>query len=98
MKRILTICGAILLNAGIAFAQDKPVEAPHDMQHMHHGGFMQEGMHHAVAKGVTPDAKVDAAAHTATLRVGPVNLPAHNPRTDMPQPPDLGWEVSMDNW
>src|SRR5260370_12642273 len=98
MKRILTICGAILLNAGIAFAQDKPVEAPHDMQHMHHGGFMQEGMHHAVAKGVTLDARVDAAAHTVTLRVGPMNLPAHTSHMKMPQPPDLVWEVPMEGW
>src|SRR6266446_737429 len=98
MKRILTICGAILLNAGIAFAQDKPVEAPHDMQHMHHGGFMQEGMHHAIAKGVTLDAKVDAVAHTVTLRVGPMNLPAHTSHMKMPQPPDLVWEVPMEGW
>src|SRR6266849_6241841 len=98
MKRILTICGAILLNAGIAFAQDKPVEAPHDMQHMHHGGFMQGGMHHAAAKGVVLDAKVDAAAHTVTLRVGPMNLPANTSHMKMPQPPDLVWEVPMEGW
>src|SRR6266436_6343561 len=85
MKRILTICGAILLNAGIAFAQDKPVEAPRDMQHMHHGGFMQGGMHHA-------------AANTVTLRVGPINLPAHTSHMKMPQPPDLVWEVPMEGW
>src|SRR5437867_3180270 len=48
-----------LLAAGAA-AQEKPAEPPPtehamDMQHMHHehqGGFMQGGMHHAVAKGV----------------------------------------------
>ena len=59
--------------------QEQPAASPHDMTHTHHnhGGFMQEGMHHAVAKGVTLDAKVDAAAHTVTLRVGPMNLPAH---------------------
>ena len=68
--------------------QEKPAAAPQDMEHMHHGGsadssgtqktrFMQGGMHHAVAKGVKLDAKVDAAAHTVTLRVGPMNLPAH---------------------
>src|SRR5216683_2398926 len=98
MKRILTICGAILLNAGVALAEDKPVEAPHDMRHMRHGGFMQGGMHHAVAKGVTLDAKVDAAAHTVTLRVGPMNLPAHTSHMKMPQPPDLVWEVPMNGW
>jgi len=99
MKKTIAICGAILLSAaGAAFAQDKPAEAPHDMQHMHHGSFMQGGMHHAVAKGVTLDAKVDAAAHTVTLRVGPMNLPAHTSHIKMPQPPDLVWEVPMDSW
>ena len=68
------------------------------MEHMHHGGFMQGGMHHAVAKGVTLDAKVDAAAHTVTLRVGPMNLPAHTSHMKMPQPPDLIWEVPMAAW
>jgi hypothetical protein len=113
MKKTIVICGAILLNAaGAAFApfeaplaargkqgkQDKPVEAPHDMGHMHHGSFMQGGMHHAVAKGVTLDAKVDAAAHIVTLRVGPMNLPAHTSHMKMPQPPDLIWEVAMEGW
>src|SRR5438876_369111 len=67
------------------------------MQHEHHG-FMQEGMHHAVAKGVRLDAQVDAAAHTVTLRVGPMNLPAHTDHMKMPQPPDLVWEVPMEGW
>jgi len=102
MKKTKVICATILLNVGVAFAQDKPAEAPHDMAHMQHGtghgGFMQGGMHHAVAKGVTLDAKVDAAAHTVTLRVGPMNLPAHTSHTKMPQPPDLVWEVPVDGW
>src|SRR6266853_6049791 len=88
--------------------QEKPAP-PHDTGHMHHGGsadssgaqktrFMQGGMHHAVAKGVKLDAKVDAAAHTVTLRVGPMNLPAHTSHMKMPQPPDLVWEVPMEGW
>ena len=59
---------------------------------------MQEGMHHAVAKGVTLDAKVDAAAHTVTLRVGPMNLPPHTGHMQMPQPADQVWQVSFDGW
>jgi hypothetical protein len=100
MKKTMVICVTILLNAGVAFAQDKPAEAPHDMAHMQHEhrGFMQEGMHHAVAKGVTLDAKVNTAAHTVTLRVGPMNLPAHTSHMKMPQPPDLVWEVPMEGW
>jgi len=67
------------------------------MQH-HHGGFMQGGMHHAVAKGVRVDVKVDEALHIFALRVGPMNLPAHTSHMKMPQPPDLVWEVPIDGW
>jgi hypothetical protein len=98
MIKTIVICGMILLNARVAFSQDKPAAAPHEMEHMHHGGFMQGSMHHAVAKGVMLDAKVDAAAHTVTLRVGPMNLPAHTSHMKMPQPPDLVWEVPIEGW
>jgi hypothetical protein len=84
------VAGIALTSFG--FAQDKPPE------HQHHGAFMQGGMHHAVAKGVTLDAKVDSAAHTATLRVGPMNLPANTSHTKMPQPPDLIWAVPIEGW
>src|SRR6266849_5220900 len=57
MKRTFTICGAILLAAITAAApfeaslaargkqgeQEKPAAPTHDMEHMHHGGFMQGG-------------------------------------------------------
>jgi hypothetical protein len=83
-------------------AQDKPAEAPHDMGHMqqgsHDGGFMQGGMHHAVAKGVTLDAKMDAATRTITLREGPITLPAHTSHMKMPQPPDVYWTIPLDGW
>ena len=86
-----------LLAAGIgfaisAFAQEKP------MEHAHHGGFMQGGMHHAVAKGVKLEAKVDAAAQTITLRVGPMTLPANTNHMKMPQPPDLIWNMPIEGW
>jgi hypothetical protein len=72
------------------------------MEHMQHGshegGFMQGGMHHAVAKGVTLDAKMDAATHTITLREGPITLPAHTSHMNMPQPPDVYWTISLDGW
>src|SRR5260370_30831822 len=72
--------------------QEKAAAPTHDMEHMHHGGFMQRGMHHAGAKGVKLDAQVDAAAHTVTLPVGPVNLPAPNSHMKMPQPPARVWD------
>jgi hypothetical protein len=80
-----------------ANAQDHP-ELQHMHQHANHGGFMQEGMHHAIAKGVTLNAKVDAAAHAITLHEGPMNLPAHTSHGKMPQPPDLVWTVPLDGW
>jgi hypothetical protein len=89
MKGILSVCVAVLL-APFAMAQET--------EHAHHDGFMQEGMHHAVAKGVTLDVKVDFAAHTVTLRVGPMNLPANTSHMEMPQPPDLVWQVPFDGW
>jgi hypothetical protein len=90
------------LAAGVAWAQEKPPQpqpvAQTKMQHQRHPGFMQEGMHHAIAKGVTLDAKVDAATHTVTLRVGPMNLPAHTSHVKMPQPPDQVWQIPFDGW
>jgi hypothetical protein len=70
------------------------------MQHMQHehGGFMQGGMHHAVAAGVKLDAKVDTAAGIVALRVGPMTLPANTSHMKMPQPPDLTWIVPFDGW
>ena len=89
---------ASLLTITVGWAQEKPAEPPMAMEHHHHGGFMQEGMHHVLAKGVTLDAKADAAAHTVTVRVGPMNLPAHTGHMKMPQPPDQVWQVPFDGW
>jgi len=95
-KLLFLFTGMSSLAAGIANAQEKPAP-PMDMEH-HHGGFMQGGMHHSVAKGVTLDVKMDSAAHTATLRVGPMNLPGNTSHLKMPQPPDLVWQIPFDGW
>jgi hypothetical protein len=91
-----------LLAAATVLAQEKPADAPHDMEHMQHGsehgGFMQGGMHHAMAKGVTLQTKLDDVAHTITLREGPINLPANTSHMKMPQPPDLHWTIPMNAW
>jgi hypothetical protein len=81
-----------------AFAQEKPSEPPHDMEHLQHRGFMQGGMHHAIAKGVTLHSTLDVATQTITVRVGPMNLPAHTSHMKMPQPPDLLWEIPANGW
>ena len=83
---------AAIALASFSFAQEKPAE------HAHHGAFMQGGMHHAAAKGVTLDSKVDSNAHSVTLRVGPMNLPANTDHMKMPQPPDLIWAAPFEGW
>lgn len=73
-----------------------------DMEHMQHGhehgGFMGEGMNHKVAKGVSLHQRIDAAAHTVTLRVGPMTLPANTSHMEMPQPPASYWTVPFTGW
>src|SRR6266478_4649143 len=95
-----------LLSAGLAISplaaraaqQPQPAPPPHDMDHMqhNHGGFMQEGMHHAVAKGIKLEQQVDLATHTITLREGPLTLPANTSHMKMPQPPDVFWTIPFD--
>ena len=86
--RIMAICAALLTCAGVLLARP---------QH-EHGGFMQGGMHHVMAKGVKLEQEVDDATHTVTLRVGPMNLPANTDHMKMPQPPDLLWAIPFDGW
>jgi hypothetical protein len=78
--------------------QEPPAAPAHDMDHMHHnhGGFMQQGMHHAVAKGIKLEQQVDGATHTITLREGPLTLPANTDHMKMPQPPDVFWTIPLD--
>jgi hypothetical protein len=98
MKAIIATCAAIVLASSMSAAQDNPADLPQEMEHMQHGGFMQGSMHHAIAKGVMLDSKVEATAHTVTLRVGPMTLPANTSHMKMPQPPDLVWRVPFDGW
>src|SRR6202171_1083176 len=81
-------------------AQQKPAAPPHDMAHKqhNHGGFMQEGMHHAVAKGIKTQQQVAPPSHPITVREGPMTLPASTGHMKMPQPPDLFWTIPIDGW
>lgn len=94
--RTLNLFLASLFFTSPLFAQDKPADAPPDMDHMQHGGFMQGGMHHAMAKGVKLEQKIDG--HTIIVRIGPMNLPAHTTHMKMPQPADLEWQIPIDGW
>jgi hypothetical protein len=85
-------------SAGRATQQQTPAPESHEMNHMqhNHGGFMQEGMHHAVAKGIKLEQQVDSATHTITVREGPLTLPANTNHMKMPQPPDVYWTIPLD--
>src|SRR5437899_5196184 len=98
--KAVAICGTLLLAASAVLAQEKQAEAAAKQMPMHHEhhGFMQEGMHHAVAKGVKLDPNFDLATQPITLSVGPMNLPAHRSPMKMPQPPDLIWTMPLDGW
>jgi hypothetical protein len=96
---LFTFAVLLFAAAGVTRAQQPPSPAAHDMGHMQHdGGFMHEGMHHAVAKGVKLEQQLDADSHTITLRVGPMTLPANTSHMAMPQPPDVFWSIPMDGW
>ena len=90
---------ALLFPVASVAAQESP--AGHDMSHMQSGedhGFMDRGMDHMVAKGVTLHADLDAANHVVTLREGPLTLPAHTSHMMMPQPADQIWVIPFDGW
>ena len=91
----------LFLFASANFAQ-QPAARDHDMSHMQDAhssdGFMQGGMHHAVAKGVKLESKSDENSHLITLRIGPMTLPANTSHMKMPQPADLVWTIPISGW
>ncbi len=94
--RTISLFLASLLITGSLLAQDMRADPPHDMDHMQHDGFMQGGMHHAIAKGVKLEQKIEG--NTIVVRIGPMNLPANTSHMKMPQPPDLPWQIPVDGW
>jgi hypothetical protein len=95
MQETISFLASLLFSVA-TLAQDKPADTPHDMDRMEHGGFMQGGMHHAVAKSVKIEQKIDG--HTIIVRIGPMSLPANTNHMKMPQPPDLEWQIPIDGW
>jgi hypothetical protein len=97
--RSLVVIAIFVALPNFTFAQQPPAER----SHMHraseeNGGFMQGGMHHLAAKGVLLDQKLDAATHTITVQIGPMNLPANTSHLKMPQPADLVWTIPVTGW
>jgi len=94
---LLTVSVASLpLAARAAQQHQNPAPPPSDHTQHNHGGFMQDGMHHAAAKGIKLEQQVDTANHTVTLREGPITLPANTSHMMMPQPPDVFWSIPLD--
>ncbi len=69
--------------------------AQHDMQHMGHEG-MNMPMRHA--QGVKLDVQDDSASKTLTVRVGPLDLPAHASHHTVAQAPDQVLTIPFDGW
>src|SRR5258708_28707786 len=94
------LCSAASVPRAVSAAPQQPGQPPpsHDRDNMQHnpGGFMQEGMPPAVAKGIKLEQQVDAATHTITVREGPIPLPANTNHMKMPQPPDVFWTIPLD--
>jgi hypothetical protein len=96
MKISIFLCAsAFAACVSFASAQQKQSQVRRATEN---GGFMQGGMHHQIATGVTLDQKLDAGAHTITLRIGPMNLPANTSHMKMPQPADLIWTIPLTGW
>jgi hypothetical protein len=73
-----------ILAAAWAFAQQ---------EHMQHTGMVM-----AKATGVKVELHEDAAAKTLTVRVGPLNLPAHTSHHMAAQAPDQYFAIPFDGW
>jgi hypothetical protein len=55
-------------------------------------------MRHQQAAGVKLEVRDDAAAQTLTVRLGPLNLPAHSHHTTVAQAPDQFLTIPFDGW
>ncbi len=83
-KPVLVLC--LFLAANSSYAQ-------HDMQNM-----PEMNMPMRKALGVKLDVKDDAARHTLTVRVGPLDLPAHATHHTVAQAPDQYLTIPFDGW
>jgi len=94
---------AQLLFSVLLLAAFPPFGSAQQQSHMRrateqNGGFMQGGMHHQIAANVVLGQTINPAAHTITLRVGPMTLPANTSHRNMPQPRDLTWAIPVTGW
>lgn len=91
MKRLLV--STIFLMATLFLTQG--MRAQNSWQEtMHH----PSRMHHLVASAAKLDVADDSAAQVMTVRVGPVNLPAHTDHMSLAQPRELYVTIPFDGW
>lgn len=89
MKRFWIIASLILTGCyatRVALAQ-------HDIEHLRH-----EGMKMQQAQGVKLEVRDDTARHLLTVRLGPLDLPAHTSHHAAAQAPDQFLTIPFDGW
>ena len=64
----------------------------------HHGMMHAMDMVHPVSKTARLNVSNDAGAQQMTVRVGPLNLPAHATHMTVAQPPDFFLTIPFDGW
>jgi hypothetical protein len=61
-------------------------------------GSMHHPMHHHLATAAKLEIRDDPAARVMTIRLGPLNLPAHTDHMAAAQPPDFFLTIPFDGW
>ena len=79
----------VLVTLVALWAWARPVPA----QHEHH-----KMIQHQTATGLKLDVSDDSAAQIMTMRLGPLNLPAHSDHHAVPQPHDYFLTIPFDGW
>ncbi len=64
----------------------------------HHGMMHAMEMQHLVSKTARLSISNNSASQQMTVRVGPLNLPAHSEHTAVAQPPDFFLAIPFDGW
>jgi len=96
VKRAGLLGLALVVASAGAWGQSRQTAQQHPAhQRGQHG---EHAAHHQQATGVKLDVKDNAAAQVMTLRVGPLNLPAHSGHMAVAQAPDLYLTIPFDGW
>ncbi len=89
-RRRTGMAALLALTACVVARGQQPSGQMGDMGHMHHMAMPK-------AAGVRLDVANDEAQHVFTMRLGPLDLPAHAGMS-VAQAPELSWTVPLDGW